>query len=148
MASWRTVSEADLAATLAQREIDVYRQSSALDGSDPVERLLGSTVDYVRGCIASGGPTRMGPARTIPRGLVIPAMDFAMGKVLVRINVPLNEDRREALRKAEELFAGIAEGKARVEPYTDDGSVDEDARPATTPLADDGPRQTLGGPLW
>lgn len=148
MASWRTVTESDLAATLSQKEIDVYRQSSAPDGSDPVRRLIGSTVDYVRGCVAAGGPVRMGPPGTIPRGLVIPAMDYAMGKVLVRLNISLNEDRREALRRAVELFAQIAEGKVKAEPYTDDGSVDEDARPATTPLADDGPRRTLGGPLW
>ena len=148
MGNWRKVDENDLAANLSQREVDTYRQSSPNDGSDPVARLVASTADYVRGCIAAGGPVRMGPAGTIPAGLVIPAMDYAMGKVLVRISHPLNEDRREALRKAQELFEKIARGEITPESYTDDGTVDEDARPATSPLADDGPRRTLGGPIW
>lgn len=148
MGNWRTVDENDLAANVSQREIEAYRQSSPGDGSDPVARLLVSTADYVRGCIAAGGAVRMGPAGTIPNGLVIPAMDYAMGKVLVRINVPLNEDRREALRKAQELFEKIAKGEIEAEPWTDDGTVDEDARPATSPMADDGPPPVLGGPIW
>lgn len=148
MGNWRKVDENDLATNLSQREVDTYRQSSPNDGSDPVTRLVASTADYVRGCIAAGGPVRMGPAGTIPRGLVIPAMDYAMGKVLVRIGVPLNEDRREALRRAQELFEKIAKGEIAPESYTEDGTVDEDARPATSPTADDGPRRTLGGPIW
>ena len=148
MGNWRKVDENDLAANLSQREVDTYRQSSPNDGSDPVARLVASTADYVRGCIAAGGPVRMGPAGTIPNGLVIPAMDYAMGKVLVRIGVPLNEDRREALRRAQELFEKIAKGEIAPESYTEDGTVDEAARPATSPTADDGPRRTLGGPIW
>ena len=148
MPSWRAIDENDLAANLSQVEIDSYRRSSPQDGSDPVARLLASTVDYVRGCCAMGGPVRMGPAGTIPRGLVIPAMDYAMGKVLVRIARPRNDDRREALRKAEELFEKIAKGEIKPEGWTEDGEPDEAARPATTPMADDGPPRTLGGPLW
>ena len=149
MPNWRTIAEADLAASLSQDEIDKYRAGSPpADGSDAVARLLVSTVDAVRGYIACNGAVRMGPAGTIPRGLVIPAMDYAMGKVLVRQNIELNEDRREALRKAQELFEAIAAGKITPESYTEDGELDEDARPTTSPMADDGPPRTLGGPIW
>lgn len=148
MPNWRTVDEPDLAATLSQGEVDAFRADGPTDGSDPVARLLQSTVDAVRGYISCNGAVRMGPSGTIPRGLVIPAMDYAMGKVLNRIGVPLTEDRRKALEAATALFEKISQGAITPESYTEDGTVDEDKRPATSPMADDGPRQTLGGGLW
>ena len=148
MPNWRTVDETDLAATLSQGEVDAFRADGPTDGSDPVARLLQSTVDAVRGYISCNGAVRMGPSGTIPRGLVIPAMDYAMGKVLNRIGVPLSEDRRKALEAATALFEKISQGAITPESYTEDGTVDEDKRPATSPMADDGARPILGGGIW
>ena len=148
MQNWRTVDEPDLAATLSQGEVDAFRADGPTDGSDPVARLLQSTVDAVRGYISCNGAVRMGPSGTIPRGLVIPAMDYAMGKVLNRIAVPLTEDRRKALEAAMALFEKISQGAITPESYTEDGTVDEDKRPATSPMADDGARPILGGGIW
>ena len=148
MPNWRTVDETDLAASVSQGEIDAFRADGPLDGSDPVARLLSSTVDAVRGYISCNGAVRMGPAGTVPKGLVIPAMDYAMGKVLNRIGVPLTEDRRKALERAEALFEKIARGEITPESYTEDGSVDEGKRPATSPMADDDARPVLGGGIW
>ena len=148
MPNWRTVDETDLAATLSQGEVDAFRADGPTDGSDPVARLLQSTVDAVRGYISCNGAVRMGPSGTIPRGLVIPAMDYAMGKVLNRIAVPLSEDRRKALEAAMALFEKISQGAITPESYTEDGTVDEDKRPATSPMADDGARPILGGGIW
>ena len=148
MANWRTVDETDLAATLSQGEVDAFRADGPTDGSDPVARLLQSTVDAVRGYISCNGAVRMGPSGTIPRGLVIPAMDYAMGKVLNRIGVPLTEDRRKALEAATALFEKISQGAITPESYTEDGTVDEGKRPATSPMADDGARPILGGGIW
>ena len=147
-ANWRTVDETDLAATVSQGEIDAFRADGPTDGSDPVARLLQSTVDAVRGYISCNGAVRMGPSGTIPRGLVIPAMDYAMGKVLNRIGVPLTEDRRKALEAATALFEKISQGAITPESYTEDGTVDEGKRPATSPMADDGARPILGGGIW
>lgn len=147
-ANWRTVDETDLAATVSQGEINAFRADGPTDGSDPVARLLQSTVDAVRGYISCNGAVRMGPSGTIPRGLVIPAMDYAMGKVLNRIGVPLTEDRRKALEAATALFEKISQGAITPESYTEDGTVDEDKRPATSPMADDGARPILGGGIW
>ena len=147
-ANWRTVDETDLAANLSQSEVAAFRRDGALDGTDPVASLLVSTVDAVRGYISCNGAVRMGPSGTIPRGLVIPAMDYAMGKVLNRIGVPLTEDRRKALEAATALFEKISQGAITPESYTEDGTVDEDKRPATSPMADDGARPILGGGIW
>ncbi|MCR5838041.1 MAG: hypothetical protein K6G94_00210 [Kiritimatiellae bacterium] len=132
-ANWRTVDETDLAATLSQGEIDAFRADGPTDGSDAVARLLQSTVDTVRGYISCNGAVRMGPSGTIPRGLVIPAMDYAMGKVLNRIGVPLTEDRRKALERATDLFEKISRGEITPESYAEDGQLDDDARPASAP---------------
>lgn len=148
MANWRTIDETDLAASISQDEIDTYRQSGPLDGSDPVARLLASTADAVRFYVSCNGHVRMGPAPTIPCGLVVPAMDYAAAKVLNRLRVPLSDDRRDALRRAEELFEKVAHGEVTPESWCEDGEDAGDSRPATSPLADDGPRRTLGGGLW
>ena len=148
MANWREVDENDLAASVSQGEIDAFRRDGALDGSDPVARLLESTVSLVRNYCSMNGSVRMGPPGTIPAGLVIPAMDYAAAKVLNRLALPLTEDRRNALRRAEEIFDNIAKGVVTPESYSEDGEIDDDKRPATSPMADDGPRQTLGGGLW
>jgi len=136
MPNWRTASETDLAATLSQGEIDAYRRQGPLDGGDPVAALLASTAALVRGWIASGGRcAKWGPGRSIPEGLMIPAMDYAMAKVLNRLDVPLNDDRRDALKRAEEIFDKIATGAIGVEPYAaedeeDDPSQDVAGSPA------------------
>ena len=135
MPNWRTIGESDLAATLSQGEIDAFRQDGPLDGTDPVARLLRSTTDAVRGYIACNGSVRMGPAGTVPAGLVIPAMDYAMAKVLNRISVPLTEDRRNALKRAEEIFDKIANGEIAVESYAPDGEVDDSTLPVSSPAA-------------
>lgn len=119
---WVCVTEADLAATISQSEIDAFRQDGALDGTDPVERLLALTVSTVRGHISCNGGVRMEPlGGKIPEGLVIPAMDFAAAKILKRLNIPLSDDRRDALRKAEELFDKIATGVITPEGWSETG---------------------------
>ena len=119
MSNWRTVDENDLAATLSQGEIDAFRQDASLDGSDPVARLLTRTVAMVRGYIATNGKVRrMGPSGTLPESLISPAMDYAAADVLKRINVPLNDDRRKARERAEDLFKDVAAGKYT--PESDD----------------------------
>lgn len=117
--NWRTVDENDLAATLSQGEIDAFRRDASLDGSDPVARLLARTVAKVRGYIATNGKVRrMGPSGTLPESLISPAMDYAAADVLKRINVPLNDDRRKARERAEDLFKDVAAGKYT--PESDD----------------------------
>ena len=112
MSNWSTVDENDLAATLSQGEIDAFRQDASLDGSDPVARLLSRTVAMVRGYIATNGKVRrMGPSGTLPESLISPAMDYAAADVLKRMNIPLNEDRRKARERAEELFKEVAAGR-------------------------------------
>lgn len=123
MGKWRTVDENDLAATLSQQEVDAYRRSASLDGSDPVARLLSRTAALVRGYVATNGKVaRMGPSGTLPESLISPAMDYAAYDVLKRQPVPVNEDRRRARERAEDLFRDVAQGK-----YTPEADGADDA---------------------
>ena len=148
-ANWRTVDETDLAATVSQGEIDAFRADGPTDGSDRVARLLERTVAAVRGWISCNGAVRMCPSPgTIPQSLVSPAMDYAAFDVLKSIDVPVNDDRRRARERAEQLFEKIATGEMSCESYTENGTIDEGKRPATSPMADDGACPILGGGLW
>ena len=148
MPNWRTVSETDLGATIAQSEIDAFRASGPVDGSDRVAALLDRTVATVRGWISCNGSVRMGPLGTLPLSLISPAMDYAAFDLLKSQSIDVGEDRRKARDSAERMFEKIATGVFKPESYSEDGAIDEDKRPATSPMADDGPRQTLGGGLW
>lgn len=108
--AWRTVDARDLAATLSQTEIDTYRRSFPPGGGDPVSRLLSRTAAMVRGYVASNGKVAMGPSGTLPESLINAAMDYAAADVLKRMPTPLNEDRRKARQRAEELFEKVAKG--------------------------------------
>ena len=134
MATWRTVDETDLAATLSQREIDAFRRDGGVDGSDAVARVLETTVAHVRGwCSMNGAIKRFGPLGTIPASLVAPAMDYAAYRVLTRLASPVNEDRRKARERAEEIFDKIAQGAITPESYSEDDAVADDSRPAASP---------------
>ena len=149
MPNWRTVSGTDLGATIAQGEIDAYRASGPVDGSDRVAALLDRTVATVRGWISCNGSVRMGPPGTLPLSLISPAMDYAAFDLLKSQDTgDISEDRRKARDSAERLFEKISTGAFKPESYSEDGTIDEDKRPVTSPMADDGPRQTLGGGLW
>jgi hypothetical protein len=132
---WRELTETDLAATLAQSEIDAYRRSGPLDGADPVVLLLDRTAALVRSWISCNGGVRLGPVKTIPEGLISPAMDYAAADLLKRIGRPLTEDRRRARERAEGLFEKIAQGVFKPESYNPGGDTDaaDLTRPATAP---------------
>lgn len=133
MANWRIVDENDLAATISQGEIDAFRRDASLDGSDAVARLLERTVAHVRGYVSCNGSVRMGPAGTLPAGLISPAMDYAVYDVLKRVDIVPNDARRDARRKAEELFEKIARGELGCESFSETDEIVDDKRPAGSP---------------
>ena len=144
MPNWRTVDETDLAATLSQGEVDAFRRDASLDGSDPVARLLERTVASVRGWISCNSAVRMGPAGTLPASLISPAMDYAAFDVLKRVDVVPNDARRDARKRAEEIFEKISTGALGCESYSEDGALAEDTRPASAPaFADAHPKRLL-----
>ncbi|MBR1836697.1 MAG: DUF1320 family protein [Kiritimatiellae bacterium] len=146
MANWRAPTETDLAAALSQREIDAFRASPAASlAEDPVAALLAQAAGETRGACRSNGRVRMGPEGTVPPSLMRAVVAIAAFDALKRLPVAVGEDRRRAKEDALALLEKVAEGRITPEG---DGEPDDDSRPATSPLADDGPPRTLGGPLW
>lgn len=115
--SWRKVTEADLNSALSAAEIDAFRRSST--ESDPVESQIASCVAYVRGVIrSSASRVKMCPDEsTLPESLISPAMDRLRFNVLTRMDIAVNESRRLAYEKAEDLFEKVRRGEFVPESY-------------------------------
>ena len=135
--AWRELTESALAGVLSQREIDAFREDGALDGADPAAALLQAVASHVRGFVLAGGCRRPGPEGTVPQQLEMAALNIAAAKILKRMNVPMNEDRRRAAERAEDLLAKVAAGEIPVEPDGEDGesAAPSPARPASLPPA-------------
>lgn len=128
--AWRKPTKADLAGTLSQKEIDLYRQSAAPSGGrgDPVADLLERTAEMVRGyCRANRSLRVSSVAGTIPESLVSPAMDYAAFDVLKRFPTPVSEPRQKARDAAVALFERVADGDFT--PEDAEGEGDEESAP-------------------
>ena len=129
--SWRTVDESDLAATLSQSEVDMYRRDGAADGSDRISTLLAHSVAFARDAVRQGGRcAALGPAGTLPDALVPVVMDYAMGKVLTALAVPLNDDRRRARDDAKAYLERVAAGEIAIPSY----GIDDETSTGTSAI--------------
>lgn len=123
---WRTLTEADLTATLSAKEVAAYRASAAAASTgavDPVADLLERTAQMVRSYVRAGGRVALSPeGETIPEGLISPACDYAAYDVLKRLPVAVGEDRRRARDQAIALFGAVANGSVVPESDTGEGT--------------------------
>lgn len=116
--AWITPSEQDLAGTVSQREIDLFRSSPAASmAADPVADTIAAAADLARGYCRSNGNLRLGPAGTIPRSLLAPVLDIAAYNILKRLPVPVGEDRRKAYEEAMRILRDVAEGRTTPEGH-------------------------------
>ena len=115
---WRAVDENDLANVISQGEIDAYRRDGALDGSDPVARLIHSTVGYARTFLTTNGTINLAPdPHWLPEALVVPTMEIVAYTILKRYDVPPNDARKAACDDAKKMLQDIADRKLAVESY-------------------------------
>ena len=120
---WRLATQSDLEATLSDMEIEAYRTSFAEEG-DPIAIRLNLTAARFRAAIRTGGLSRMSRTQyAIPESCIEVAMDYTAYKILKRLDVAINEDRRKAYEKAEDFLRRLEEGKIEVES---DGETDAD----------------------
>lgn len=127
---WRKVHEADLNASLSLAEIDAFRKS-ALDG-DPVEAQIREVCAYVRGIIRSS-PSRVVMAKGedyLPESLILPAMNILRFNLLTRANLAVNESRKLAYEKAEELLEKVRRGEFVPESETVEATSEIAGAPA------------------
>ena len=125
--AWRKVTEQDLTSALSREEIDGIRSSADFE-TEPVGLRIAETVAYVRGCIRSGGRTRLADdPTTLPESLIGPAMNKLRVELLTRFDVTVNETRQKLYEDAEKLFKEVMTGD-----YAPEG---DDETPATAPAA-------------
>ena len=117
--AWITPTEVNLAAYMAQDEIDAYRRLMGFDptngqSKDPVEIVLEDTAVMVRGyChvqLDEDNPF------SIPRSLLSSAMAIARFRLLTRMQLDIQEDRRTDYEQAMHHLALVASGEVLVEP--------------------------------
>ena len=133
--AWRAPTTADLIATLSKAEVDAFNQSAATGSTTTASAdLCARAASLVRAYIRRNRHVRLGPAGTIPEGLISPAMDYAAFDVLKRLPVEVGAARVKAREEALLLFEDIAANKVTPESYGDeeDGTIEE-AFPAWTP---------------
>ena len=126
--AWRAPTTADLVATLSKAEVDAFDQSAATGATTtPSADLVARTAAFVRGFVRRNHRVRLGPAGTIPEGLISPAMDYAAFDVLKRLPVEVGAARVKAREEALLLFEDIASNKVTPESYLEeeDGAVEE-----------------------
>ena len=99
---WITPTRDDLTATVSAAEITAFGESS--DFTDAVDAILARTVSFVRGFVRRNHRVRLGPAGTLPEGLISPAMDYAAFDVLKRLPVEVGAARVKAREEALLLF--------------------------------------------
>ena len=126
--AWRAPTTADLIATLSKAEVDAFDQSAATGATTTASAdLVARTAAFVRGFVRRNHRVRLGPAGTIPEGLISPAMDYAAFDVLKRLPVEVGAARVKAREEALLLFEDIAANKVTPESYLEeeDGAVEE-----------------------
>ena len=126
--AWRAPTTADLAATLSQAEVEAFDQSVPSGGAvTPSADLVARTASFVRGFVRRNHRVRLGPAGTLPEGLISPAMDYAAFDVLKRLPVEVGAARVKAREEALLLFEDVAANKVTPESYLDeeDGAIEE-----------------------
>jgi len=126
--AWITLTDEDLASTLAGPEITQIRAAALkLDQPDPIEQALQESIDYVRGFIAACPQNTMGEAGTIPERLKYCTLDVAAHKTLSRVLISPNKARHARYEDALRTLKEVANCKF----------LPEDPTPATTDSAEE-----------
>ncbi|MCL1921988.1 MAG: DUF1320 family protein [Kiritimatiellaeota bacterium] len=117
---WLKPTEQDLQMSISQAEVDSYRDAATSDVTvDTVEAILARTADLVRGYCRANPGIRLGPAGTIPGGLLAAAMDYAAVDVVKRTPSGVSDERRRARETALQMFRDAADGKMLVTSFGD-----------------------------
>ena len=115
--AWVKPTIRDLTTALSAAEVDAYSRSA--DYADAVSAVLEQTVQATRGFICAGGLSLPGETGSVPASLITFVTDYAVFKLLKRMDVPVSEDRRTAYRDALAVFQKLAAGQMRVEAWED-----------------------------
>lgn len=127
---WRKPEHRDIAAKLAQKELDAFSASPDFNsGADPILDILELTAETVRGFCRTNKQLKMCPTEgTIPEGLMTFAMDLAAFDILKRLRLEVGESRVKAWEKANDILMAVSKGEYIPESYIPDGEEQDDTQ--------------------
>lgn len=146
--AWRSPTKKDLAATLSQAEIDLFKKSPEFQSAeDPQETILKDVAAMIRSHIRRNRQITMAPGQyEIPESLMSYAMDFAAFRILKRFGKVVNESRTKAYEDARDQFNKVSNNEVTVESWTKEES-DETGSNMALPKFGSGRRKILNEQL-
>jgi hypothetical protein len=116
---WRALTESDLKTGLSGTELSRFRAAALADGqADPIQDVINSVTDYVRGYIAAHKENTLGPDGTLPEKLIRPAVNYLVIEVQTRVAgvvIDPKSARKDARDDAVRLFEQVAKGLFAIE---------------------------------
>jgi len=117
--AWRRLTETDLLTGLSGTELGKFRSVALRDDqADPIDTVIDSTTDLVRGYIAANKNNTLGPDGTLPEKLISSAVDCLVIKVQKRVAGVIIDPkgvRKDAAEAAVKLFEQVARGLFAIE---------------------------------
>lgn len=136
MANWRALTIADVRTRLSGNEIETYRNAALAPGeADPIQTLLDSITDRVRGAVARDPGNTLGASGTVPKALIDCALSILTMRVMTRcygeVMDPTGQRKADA-EAAELMLKDVMKGEGIMiaAPDTDDDPAGTVLRPA------------------
>ena len=114
--AWTTIVADDVSYSLTDVEYKAYTTRFLAPGqSSPLPDIIEKVVNHVRGYVAANASNTLGPAGTIPDKLLDAAVIIIRHRLLTRMRIKIDEDRRKEYEGAEDLLKTVAAGKFAIE---------------------------------
>jgi len=123
---WRELTEDDVLAGLNAPETMAYQSAAITEGQDVLAQILDQVTQECRGHIADCSRNSLAPGNTLPERVHYHAIAMVRFRMMTRLGLEVNEDRRKEQRDAVAFFTRVSECKVALEPGdgsgTDDGT--------------------------
>jgi len=136
---WRTVTEADVLASLNALETAAYQAAAAGAGQDVLADVISQVVNHCRGYIADNAENALAEGLTLPERCMRPALHLIRKDMLTRLDLEVSKDRDSDAKEALRFFERVADGKVGVEQPT--GTLDTSSPGPKISLLSDNERQ-------
>lgn len=129
---WTEVTEAMVATRISGKELAAYKIAATLPGGgNPIDTIIDTVVERVRGSVAGCSRNRLGPRGTIPASLLDVALAIIVMRIMVRPGAQvLDRDahRKDEGERAERVLLDVQRCEGPGIPLPDDPSTSTDGQ--------------------
>ena len=124
---WRAITEADLTSALSGPETTAYRSRLTATGqADTLPAVISQVTGEVREAIRSCARNRLTEdAALVPEGLIYHAVAIVRYRLMTRLGMSINDDRKEEWRAATRALERVARCELVVEDIDDPSRVNQ-----------------------